>query len=79
MTGNRKNPFDDSFLNTFLPTVATGPSKIHAPADAIAQQLSPGREGKTKEISALSTVITEFGEGAHTSVEAEIHPTSRQP
>ena len=55
-TGNRKNLFDDSFLNTFLPTFATGPAKTHAPVDAvpvaIAQQPTSRGEGKMKEICA---------------------------
>ncbi len=66
-TGNRKNLFDDSFLNTFLPIFATGPAKTHAPVDAvpvtIAQQSTSGGEGKMKEISARSTVILEVGKG----------------
>ncbi len=66
-TGNRKNLFDDSFLNTFLPTFATGPAKTHAPMDAvpaaIAQQPTSGGEGKMKEISARSTVISEVDKG----------------
>jgi hypothetical protein len=65
--GNRKNLFDDSFLNTFLLTFATGPAKTHAPMDAvpaaIAQQPTSGEEGKMKEISARSTVISEVGKG----------------
>ncbi len=66
-TGNRKNLFDNSFLNTFLPTFATGPAKTHAPVDAvpaaIAQQPTSGGEGKMKEISARSTVISEVDKG----------------
>ncbi len=66
-TGNRKNLFDDSFLNTFLPTFVTGPAKTHAPVDsvpaAIAQQPTSWGEGKMKEISAQSTVISEVDKG----------------
>ncbi len=66
-TGNRKNLFDDSFHNTFLPTFATSPAKTHAPVDAvpaaIAWQPISGGEGKMKEISARSTVISEVGKG----------------
>ncbi len=66
-TGNRKNLFDDSFLNTFLPTFATSPAKTHAPVDAvpaaIAQQPTSEGEGKMKEISARSTMILEVDKG----------------
>jgi hypothetical protein len=65
--GNRKNLFNDSFLNTFLPTFATGPAKAHAPVDAvpaaIAQPPTSGGEGKMKEISARSIVILEVDKG----------------
>jgi hypothetical protein len=65
--GNRKNLFGNSFLNTFLPTFAAGPARTHAPVDAvptaIAQQPTSGGEGKMKEISTRSTVISEVDKG----------------
>jgi hypothetical protein len=79
-TGNRKNLFDDSFLNTFLPTFATGPAKTHAPVDAvpaaIAQQPTSGGEGKMKEISARSTMILEVGKSGQIYEEPGQHGSS---
>jgi hypothetical protein len=50
--GNRKNPFDDRFLTTFLPSFTNSPAKMHVPVDAVLHMImgiAPGQNEKEEQ------------------------------
>jgi hypothetical protein len=48
--GNRKNPFDDRFLTTFLPSFANGPTKMQVSVDAVPDRImGPWRNEKKEQ------------------------------
>ncbi len=51
--GNRKNPFDNRFLTTFLPSFANGPAKTHVPVNAVPHMImgiAPGGMRKKNNV-----------------------------
>jgi hypothetical protein len=51
--GNRKNPFDDRFLTTFLPSFTNGPAKMHVPVNAVPHMImgiAPSRMRKKNDV-----------------------------
>jgi hypothetical protein len=64
--GARRNPFDDTFLTTFLPNSLDGPANRTAPPEVVAAILkepTPGIAGMKTKFGVVSTGMALFADG----------------